>query len=50
MVAYAKSFLSKDNTEIYYEISHPVKSHRHTLIFLHGLGGDLTAWYGENFF
>ena len=50
MVAYAKSFLSKDNTEIYYEISHPVKSHRHTLIFLHGLGGDLTAWYGEKFF
>lgn len=43
----AKSFSSFDNTKIYYEISHSDITHKNTLIFLHGLGGDLSDWDRE---
>lgn len=43
----AKSFTSFDNTEIYYEVGHSNITHKHTLIFLHGLGGDLATWCEE---
>ncbi len=43
----AKSLTSFDNTKIYYEINHSNIKHRHTLIFLHGLGGDLADWSDE---
>ena len=43
----AKSLTSFDNTKIYYEINHSNIKHRRTLIFLHGLGGDLADWSDE---
>lgn len=46
MNATPKSFVSFDKTEMYYEISHGSSKHK-TLILLHGLTGDLTAWNEE---
>jgi pimeloyl-ACP methyl ester carboxylesterase len=51
MYLQAKSLTSFDNTKIYYEISHSHITHKNTLIFLHGLGGDLSDWNDEkNYF
>lgn len=47
MYTSARSFSSFDNTKIYYEVNQKDVNHKHTLIFLHGLGGDLTDWYEE---
>lgn len=41
-----RSFLSFDGAKIYYEVSGNIHSSP-ILIFLHGLGGDLTAWDKE---
>lgn len=38
-----KTLTTTDNVKIYYEIS-PAKNSKGTLIFLHGIGGDLAAW------
>lgn len=43
----SKSIKSYDRTEIYYEVAHVSSSSRKFLVFLHGLGGDLTAWESE---
>ncbi|MBI2033283.1 MAG: alpha/beta hydrolase, partial [Candidatus Levybacteria bacterium] len=42
----AKSVQSHDNISIYYEIDF-IHNCKNYLIFLHGLGGDLTAWKNE---
>lgn len=43
----SKRIKSFDGTKIYYEISHPTQKNDNAIIFLHGLGGDLTAWNDE---
>ena len=48
MASHAKTFSSFDKTKIYYEVSHSNITRKHTLIFLHGLGGDLADWYEES--
>ena len=42
---HATSIKSDDGFSIYYEVDYP-KTHK-TLLFLHGLGGDLTIWNEE---
>lgn len=50
MVSHAKTFSSFDKTKIYYEVSYSNITRKHTLIFLHGLGGDLADWYEESIY
>jgi pimeloyl-ACP methyl ester carboxylesterase len=42
-------FVSFDKTRIYYEISGE-KSFKETIVFIHGLGGNLTAWDPQRLF
>ena len=44
-----KKIKSSDGTHINYEISR-TKKNNHWLIFIHGAGGDLTAWRKERYF
>jgi pimeloyl-ACP methyl ester carboxylesterase len=43
----SKSLTSSDGLIIYYEITVPQNSNGKKLFFIHGLGGDLTAWDEE---
>lgn len=43
----SKSLISSDDLKIYYEISIPAHSNGKNIIFLHGLGGNVTAWDEE---
>lgn len=47
MNSHSKLFTSFDGTKIYYEVSHGNITRKHTLVFLHGLGGDLADWSEE---
>lgn len=45
-----KSLIVSDGLKIYYEISYPpldTKSNKKNILFIHGLGGDVTSWDQE---
>ena len=44
-----KSLISFDGSKIYYEIAKGINK-KPTLLFIHGIGGDLTAWDQERLF